>query len=187
LTLAVHRRAPLRPSRGLLRWLPPPTRGLLRRLLGSPAPSLQQAPPRLRPLSTEDIWISLPRRPRLLLEEDCVRAVYSPSTILASGSVASMAGATISAWGAGADSSAVGVESSSATAALGSSSSQDRSVDFLLSTRWVVNQVRLQIHMYHSGRSSLTRSTGLRSRLGRQVCWRCRLVQLQQVPPLRLQ
>jgi hypothetical protein len=105
LTLAVHRRASLRPSWGLLRWLPPPAQGLLRRLLGSPTTSLQWAPPRgwcfprLRPLSTEDIRISLPRRPRLLLEEDCVRAVYSPSTMLASGSVASTASATVSAWG----------------------------------------------------------------------------------------
>jgi hypothetical protein len=193
LTLAIHRRAPLRPSQGLLRWLPLPARGLLRRLPGSLAPSLQWAPPRgwyfpwLRHMSTEDIRISLPRWPRLLLEKDCVRAVYSPSTMLASGSVASTVGAMVSAWGAGADSSAAGVDSSSATAALGSSSSQDKSVDFLLSTRWVVNQVRLQIHMYYSGRSSLTHSTGLRSRLGRQVCWRCRLVQLQQAPPLRLQ
>jgi hypothetical protein len=34
---------------------------------------------------------------RLLLEEGCVRAVFLPSTMLASGSVASTAGATISA------------------------------------------------------------------------------------------
>jgi hypothetical protein len=33
-------------------------------------------------------------------------------------------------------------------------------------------------------RSSLTSSTGLLSRLGRQGCWRCRPVQPQQVPPL---
>jgi hypothetical protein len=103
LTLAVHHRAPLRPSRGLLRWLPPPARGLLRRLFGSPAPSLQRAPPRgwcflrLRPLSTEDIQISLPRRLRLLLEDYCVRAVYLPSTMLASGNVASTVGASDSA------------------------------------------------------------------------------------------
>jgi uncharacterized protein (DUF2132 family) len=98
-----------------------------------------------------------------------------------------MTGVSVSAWGRRADSSAAGVEPSSATAALGSSPSQDKSVDFLLSTQWVVNQVRLQIYMYYSGRSSLTSSTGLLSRLGRQVCWRCRLVQLQQAPPLRLQ
>jgi hypothetical protein len=115
-TLAVHRRAPLRPSRRLLRWLPPPARGLLRRLLGSPAPSFQRAPPQgwrfpqLRLLSTEDIRISLPWRLRLLLEDNCVRVVYSPSTMLASGSVASMAGATVSAWGAGVDSSVAAVE-----------------------------------------------------------------------------
>jgi hypothetical protein len=86
-------------------------------------------------LSTEDIRISLPRRLRLLLEEDCVSAVYSPSTMLASGSVASTAGASVSVWGMGADSSAAGAEPSSATAALGSSPSQDKSVDFLHSCR----------------------------------------------------
>jgi hypothetical protein len=88
-------------------------------------------------------WISLPRWPRLLLEEDCVCAVYSPSTMLASGSIASTTGASVSASGRGVDSSAAGV-------ALGSSSSQDKSVDFLHSTRWVVNQVRLPIYMYYS-------------------------------------
>jgi hypothetical protein len=35
-------------------------------------------------------------------------------------------------------------------------------------------------------RYSLTGSTGLLSRLGRQGCWRCRPVQLQQAPPLGL-
>jgi hypothetical protein len=72
--------------------------------------------------------------------------------MLASGSVASTACATVSAWGRGADSSAAGVESSSATAALGSSPSQDKSVDFLHSTQSVVNQVRLPIYMYYSGK-----------------------------------
>jgi hypothetical protein len=61
--------------------------------------------------------------------------------MLASGSVASMAGATVSAWGRGADPSAAGVEPSSATVALGSSPSQDKSVDFLHSIQLVVNQV----------------------------------------------
>jgi hypothetical protein len=41
--------------------------------------------------------------------------------MLASGSVASTAGATVSSWGRGADSSAAGAEASSATAVLGSS------------------------------------------------------------------
>jgi hypothetical protein len=54
--------------------------------------------------------------------------------MLASGSVASAAGITISTWGRGADSSAAGVEASSAAAVLGSSPSQDKSVDFLHST-----------------------------------------------------
>jgi hypothetical protein len=59
-------------------WLPPPARGLLRRLPRSLAPRLQRVQPGgwffpwLRPLSTKDMRISLPRRPRLLLEEDCV-------------------------------------------------------------------------------------------------------------------
>jgi hypothetical protein len=51
--------------------------------------------------------------------------------MLASGSVASTAGASVSAWGRGEDSSAAGAEPSSATAALGSSPSQDKPVDFL--------------------------------------------------------
>jgi hypothetical protein len=61
--------------------------------------------------------------------------------MLASGSEASTAGATVSAWGRRVDSSAAGADSSSATAALGSSPSQDKSVDFLQSTQLVVNQV----------------------------------------------
>jgi hypothetical protein len=44
------------------------------------------------------------------------------------------------------------VESSSATAALGSSPSQDKSVDFLQSTSLVVNQVRLPGYTYYSGK-----------------------------------
>jgi hypothetical protein len=59
--------------------------------------------------------------------------------MLASGSVAFTAGASVSAWGAGVDSSAAGAEPSSAIAALGSSSSQVKSVDFLHSTQLVVN------------------------------------------------
>jgi hypothetical protein len=41
LFLAVRCRVLLWPSRGLLRWLPPSARGLLRQLLGSPAPGFQ--------------------------------------------------------------------------------------------------------------------------------------------------
>jgi hypothetical protein len=44
------------------------------------------------------------------------------------------------------------VESFSATATLGSSLSQDKSVDFLQSTSLVVNQVRLTGYTYYSGR-----------------------------------
>jgi hypothetical protein len=72
--------------------------------------------------------------------------------MLASSSVASTAGATVSAWGRGADSSTAGVESSSSTAALGSSSSQVKFVDFLHSTQLVVHQVRLSNYMYYSGK-----------------------------------
>jgi hypothetical protein len=72
--------------------------------------------------------------------------------MLASGSEASMAGATVSAWGTGADPSVAGVEPSLATAALGSSPSQDKSVDFLHSTQAAVNQVRLPTYMYYSGK-----------------------------------
>jgi hypothetical protein len=72
--------------------------------------------------------------------------------MLASNSVASTAGVTVSVWGRGADSSAAGVESSSATVVLGSSPSQDKSVDFLQSTSLVVNQVRLPSYTYYSGK-----------------------------------
>jgi hypothetical protein len=98
------------------------------------------------------MWISLPRRPRLPLEESCIRAVYSPSTMLASGSVASTAGASVSAWGRGADYSVAGAEPSSATAVLGPSSSQVKSVDLLHSTQLAVSQVRLPNYMYYSGK-----------------------------------
>jgi hypothetical protein len=54
---------------------------------------------------------------------------------LASGKVASSAGASDSPRGARADSSAGGGASSSATAVAGSSPSQDKSVDFLQSTQ----------------------------------------------------
>jgi hypothetical protein len=72
--------------------------------------------------------------------------------MLASGSIASTAGITVSARGRRADSSAAGVESSSATTALSSSPSQDKSVDFLQSTSLVVNQVRLPGYKYYSGK-----------------------------------
>jgi hypothetical protein len=72
--------------------------------------------------------------------------------MLAFGSVASMAGATVSAWGRGADSSTAGIESSLAAATLGSSPYQDKSVDFLRNTQSVVNQVRLPIYMYYLGK-----------------------------------
>jgi hypothetical protein len=101
--LAVRCRALLRPPRGLLRWLPPSARGLLQSLLGSPVPGLQRARlqeyrfPRLRHLSTRRHGISHRRWLRLLLEVTCTRAVYSPSTTVASGNAASTAGASDSA------------------------------------------------------------------------------------------
>jgi hypothetical protein len=91
--------------------------------------------------------------------------------MLASGSVASTTGASVSAWGAGADSSAAGAESSSAIAALGSSSSQVKSVDFLQSTQLVVNQVRLPNYMYYSEKIFTYKLDQTTARLGRQVCW----------------
>jgi hypothetical protein len=72
--------------------------------------------------------------------------------MLASGSVASTAGASVSIWGAGADSSAAGAESSLAITMLGPSSFQVKSVDFLHSTQLVANQVRLPNYMYYSGK-----------------------------------
>jgi hypothetical protein len=45
-----------------------------------------------------------------------------------------------------------GAEISSATAVLGSSPSQDKSVDFPHSTRLVVNQVRLPSYKYYLGK-----------------------------------
>jgi uncharacterized protein (DUF2132 family) len=44
------------------------------------------------------------------------------------------------------------MEPSSATIVLGSSPSQDKSVDFLHGTQWAVNQVRLPNYMYYSGK-----------------------------------
>jgi hypothetical protein len=71
--------------------------------------------------------------------------------MMASGGVTSTPGATVSPWGREADSLTAGDEFSSATVVLGSSPSQDRSVDFLHSTKLVVNQVRLQSYKYYSG------------------------------------
>jgi hypothetical protein len=56
------------------------------------APLLEERFPQL--LSSEDNWISHPWRPRLLLEDTCARAVYLPSTMLASVNVVSTAGAS---------------------------------------------------------------------------------------------
>jgi hypothetical protein len=50
------------------------------------------------------------------------------------------------------NSSAAGTETSSAVAVLGSSLSQDKSVDFLHGTILVVNQVRLPSYKYYSGK-----------------------------------
>jgi hypothetical protein len=47
---------------------------------------------------------------------------------------------------------AAGAETSSAAAVLGSSPSQDKSVDFLHNAKLVVNQVRLPSYMYYSGK-----------------------------------
>jgi hypothetical protein len=71
--------------------------------------------------------------------------------MVASGGVASMPGAMVSTWGRGVDSSIAANGFSSAAAASGSFPSQDRSVDFLHSTHWVVSQARLLNSMYYSG------------------------------------
>jgi hypothetical protein len=76
--------------------------------------------------------------------------VYAPSTMVASGGVASATCVTISAWGRGADSSTASDQLSSPAAALGSSPSQDKSVDFLHSTTLVIRQARLPTYMYYS-------------------------------------
>jgi hypothetical protein len=70
---------------------------------------------------------------------------------VASGGVAFAPGVTFSAWGRRADSSTAGDGFSSAAAVLGSSPSQDRSVDFLHSTNLVVSPARLPYYMYYSG------------------------------------
>jgi hypothetical protein len=77
-------------------------------------------------------------------------AVYAPSTMVASGGVAFVTRETVSARGRGADSSTAGDRLSSPAAALGSSPSQDRSVDFLHSTTLVISRVRLPTYMYYS-------------------------------------
>jgi hypothetical protein len=193
LTLAVHRRAPLQPSRGLLRWLPLPARGLLRQLLGSPVPRLRRAPPqgwyfsRPRPLSTKDIRISLPWGLQLLLKDDCVRVVYSPSTTLASGSVASTAGASVSAWGR--ERTPQRLARNPLQPLPRWVHPRPRSSPLISCTvhNWLSTKYDYQTTCTTRERSSLTSSTGLLSRLGCQVCWRCRLVHLEQAPPLQLQ
>jgi hypothetical protein len=77
--------------------------------------------------------------------------LYIPSTMVASGNVASAPDAMVSAWGRGVDSSTAAGGFSSVAAASGSSPSQDRSIDFVRSTHWVVSQTRLLNSMYYSG------------------------------------
>jgi hypothetical protein len=182
LTPTVYRRAPLRPSRGLLRWLPPPARGLLRRLLGSPTLRLQRAPPRgwcfprLRPLSTEDIQISLPRWLRLLLEDDCVRAVYSPSTMLSFGRLASTVSASVSAWER--ERTPLWLARNPLQPLLCWVHPPPRSSPWISCTvhNWLSTKYDYQTTCTTREGSSLASSTGLLSRSGRQVCLQCRLV-----------
>jgi hypothetical protein len=87
---------------------------------------------------------------RLLLGVGGFTAVYVPSTMVASGGVTSTPSATVSPWEREADSSTAGDGFSSVAAVLGSSPSQDRSVDFLHSTKLTVNQVRLPSYKYYS-------------------------------------
>jgi hypothetical protein len=71
--------------------------------------------------------------------------------MVASGGVTSAPGATVSPWGREADSSIAGDGFSSVATVLGSSPSQDRSIDFLHSTKLAVNKVRLRSYKYYSG------------------------------------
>jgi hypothetical protein len=88
---------------------------------------------------------------QLLHGADDISAIYIPSTTVASGGIASVPGATVSAWGRGVHSSIAGDGFSLVAAMLGSSPSQDRSIDFLHSTNLVVNQARLPRYKYYSG------------------------------------
>jgi hypothetical protein len=88
---------------------------------------------------------------RLLLGAGSITAVYVPSNTVASGGIASAPGATVWPWGRGVDSSTVGVGFSSVATILGSSPSKDKSVNFVHSTKLVVNQVRLPSYKYYSG------------------------------------
>jgi hypothetical protein len=90
--------------------------------------------------------------------------------MVASGGATSTPGATVSPWGREADSSIAGDGFSSAAAVLGSSPSQDRSVDFMHNTKLVVNQVRLPSYKYYSGMVFTYKLTGQQSRSERQVC-----------------
>jgi hypothetical protein len=100
----------------------------------------------LSPQSTQSQNLSL----RLLRRAATIGAIHVPSTMVASCSVASAACATISVCGRGADSSTSADRSSSPAAALGSSPSQDRSVDFLHNTTPMIRQARLSIYMNYS-------------------------------------
>jgi hypothetical protein len=85
------------------------------------------------------------------LRQTMLSKLYIPSTMVASSGVVSAPDAMVSAWGRGVDSSTVAGKFSSAATASGSSPSQDRSVDFLHSTHWVVSQARLLNATYYSG------------------------------------
>jgi hypothetical protein len=71
--------------------------------------------------------------------------------MVASSGVTSAPDATVSPWGREADSSTAGNGFSSVAIVLGYSPSQDRSVNFLHSTKLAVNQVRLPSYKYYSG------------------------------------
>jgi hypothetical protein len=109
---------------------------------------------------------------RLLHRADDISVVYAPSTMVASGGVTSAACATVLAWGRGVDSSTAGDWSFSPATALGSSPSQDRSVDFLHSTTSVISQARFESTCTTRRSILLASWTGKQSWLERQVCWR---------------
>jgi hypothetical protein len=81
------------------------------------------------------------------------------------------------------DSSAGDAASFSATAAGGSSPSQDRSVDFLQSTQAGCQSSMTTTSSTTREDSTLTGLTGLPSRSGRRGCWRCLPVPPRQAPP----
>jgi hypothetical protein len=139
------------------------------------------------PCQQEDNWISHSWRLRLLLEDNCVRAVHSPSTMLASGNVASTVGTSDSAWGREWTSQRLAQIPLQPLPRWVHPHPRSSSWISCRVRNWLSTKYDYQTTCTTRERSSLTGLTRLLSRLGRQGCWRCRPVQLQQAPPLGLQ